>query len=75
MSDRQVKLVRDGKTGEASAVETGIPQRSPAVPIVFVTYLSGIIKEVEPVEPASEDSPLWTTSAGGQRGRMTRQWW
>jgi len=47
MSDRQVKLVLDGKTGEASPVDTGIPQGSPAAPILFVTYLSGIFGEVE----------------------------
>jgi len=46
MSDRQVKLVLDGKTGEAP-VATDIPQGSPAAPILFVTYLSGIFDEVE----------------------------
>jgi len=40
MSDRQVKFLLDGKTGEASPVGTGIPQGSPAAPILFVTYLS-----------------------------------
>jgi len=51
MSDRQVKLVLDGKAGEASPVDTGIPQGSPAAPILFVTYLSGIFDKVEAAVP------------------------
>jgi len=51
MSDRQVKLVLDGKVGEAKPVDTGIPQGSPAAPILFVTYLSGIFDEVEAAVP------------------------
>jgi len=47
MSDRRVKLVLDGEEGEAHKVETGIPQGSPAAPILFITYLSGIFDEVE----------------------------
>ena len=37
----------DGKEGEAHEVQTGIPQGSPAAPILFITYLSGIFEEVE----------------------------
>jgi hypothetical protein len=51
MTDRQVKLVLDGETGEVKAVDTGIPQSSPVAPILFVTYLSGIFDEVEKVVP------------------------
>lgn len=51
LSDRQVKLVLDGKTGEVSPVDTGIPQGSPAAPILFVTYLSGIFDGVEAAVP------------------------
>ena len=51
MSDRQVKLVLDGKAGEANPVDTGIPQGFPAAPILFVTYLSGIFDEVEAAVP------------------------
>ena len=51
MTDRQVKLVLDGKTGEPSPVDTGIPQGSPAAPILFVTYLLGIFDEVEAAVP------------------------
>jgi len=51
MSDRQVKLVIDGRTGKANKVDTGIPQGSPAAPILFVTYLSGIFDKVEAAVP------------------------
>ena len=51
MSDRQVKLVLDGEVGEANPVDTGIPQGSPAAPVLFITYLSGIFDEVERAVP------------------------
>jgi len=47
MSDQRVKLVLDGETGDDNPVDTGVPQGSPAVPILFITYLSGIFDEVE----------------------------
>jgi len=47
MSDRRVKLVLDGETGDENPVDTGVPQGSPAAPILFATYLSGIFDEVE----------------------------
>jgi len=51
MSDRQMKLVLDSKVGEAKPVDTSIPQGSPAAPIFFVTYLSGIFDEVKEAVP------------------------
>jgi hypothetical protein len=51
ISDWQAKLVLDGETGDASPVDTGIPQGSPVAPILFVTYLSGIFDEVERAVP------------------------
>jgi len=51
MSGRQVKIVLDGETGEATPVDTGIPQGSPVAPILFTTYLSGIFDEVEATCP------------------------
>jgi hypothetical protein len=51
MTGHQVKLVLDGKTGDASPVDTGIPQGSLAAPILFVTYLSGIFDTVEEMVP------------------------
>jgi len=47
MSDRRVKLVLDGETGDENPVDTGVSQGSPVAPILFVTYLSGIFDEVE----------------------------
>jgi len=47
MTGRKVKLVLDGVEGEAYKVDTGIPQGSPAAPILFIAYLSGIFEEVE----------------------------
>jgi len=47
MKDRYVRLVLDGTEGEPHKVETGIPQGSPAAPILFITYLLGIFEEVE----------------------------
>jgi len=47
MSDRQVKIDLDGEVGEAKNVDAGIPQGSPAVPVLFITYLSSIFDGVE----------------------------
>jgi hypothetical protein len=49
MTTRRVILVLDGEEEVAREVETGIPQGSPATPIFFVTYLSGIFDKVEKV--------------------------
>ena len=42
-----MKLVLDGKAGEASPLDTGIPQGPPAAQILFFSYLSGIFDPVE----------------------------
>jgi hypothetical protein len=47
MADRQVRLALDGDLGDTHKVETGIPQGSPAAPILFVVYISAIFQEVE----------------------------
>jgi len=65
----QMKLVLDGKTGEVSPVDTSIPQGSPAAPILFVTYLSGIFDEVESALPGirglsfADDIGWWADEA------------
>ena len=41
----------DGDVGEPNAVDTGVPQGSPAAPILFITYLSGIFEVVEKTAP------------------------
>jgi hypothetical protein len=51
MSNRQVKLVLDGEIGQVNPVNTGIPQGSPAAPVLFITYLSGIFNEMEQAVP------------------------
>jgi len=51
MSDWQMKLVLDGETGEENPVDTGVPQGSPATPILFVTYHSCIFDAVEQAAP------------------------
>ena len=47
MSDRQVKLVLEGREGAGHEVETGVPQGSPAAPILFTAYLSRVFDYVE----------------------------
>jgi len=47
MTDRKVRIELDGETGEAQTVDTGVLQGSPAAPILFIVYLSGIFDEVE----------------------------
>jgi Reverse transcriptase (RNA-dependent DNA polymerase) len=51
MSDRRVRLVLDGEVGEPNPVDTGVPQGSPAAPILFITYLSGIFDAVVQAVP------------------------
>ena len=53
MTDRRVRLVLDGEVGDPNAVDTGVPQGSPAAPTLFVTYLSGIFDTVEQAAPGS----------------------
>lgn len=46
MSHRRVGLVIDGHQPAEKTVNTGDSYWSPVLPIVFVIYLSGVIKEV-----------------------------
>ena len=72
MSERQVQLVLDGRTGEASQVDTGIPQGSPVAPTLFVTYLSGIFDKVEAAVPGVrglsfvDDVSWWADGKDGE---------
>jgi hypothetical protein len=72
MPDRQAKLYLDGEEGRANPVDTGIPQGSPAAPILFITYLSGIIDEVERAVPGirglsfADDIAWWAEGKGEQ---------
>jgi hypothetical protein len=64
MTGHQVKLVLDREIGDACAVDTGIPQGSPAAPILFVIYLSGIFNEVEKQFQMSRAYPSWKLLLG-----------
>jgi hypothetical protein len=70
--DRQVKLILDGKIGEANPVDTGILQGSPAAPILFITYLSGIFDKVERMVPGIKglsiaDDITWWVKGGNEK--------
>jgi hypothetical protein len=69
ISDRQIKLVLDGETGDVSPVDTGIPQGSPVAPILFVTYLSGIFDVVERAVPGIKGLSFADDIAWWARGK------
>jgi len=50
MEDRKVIMSMDGKEGDSMDVETGVPQGSPVLPVLFVLYLSGLFGQVEKKE-------------------------
>jgi len=58
MNERKVILSIDGKEGDSMDVETGIPQGSPVSPVLFVTYLSGLISDVEKEEEQCESKGI-----------------
>ena len=47
LTDRLVELVIDGFTNPRQKVKSGIPQRSPVSPILFLIYISGDFSVVE----------------------------
>ena len=47
LTDRWVELVIDGYVNAKHKVKTGIPQRSPVSPILFVVYISGVFSRIE----------------------------
>lgn len=47
MSERKVSFVMDGHQCEGATVETGVPQGSLILPILFTIHLSEIFKEVK----------------------------
>lgn len=46
LSDREVKLKADDDEGEWEKVETGIPQGSPTLPVLFNLYIAQLLREV-----------------------------
>jgi len=53
MEERKVIMSMDGRDGDIMEVETGVPQRSPVTPVLFVIYLSGLFGKVEEKERKS----------------------
>lgn len=47
LTDRKVEIVIDGHINPEEKVETGIPQRSPMSPILFIIYISGVFDAVK----------------------------
>lgn len=47
MRDRRVAMGLDGQEGEEAAVTTGLPQGSPASPVLFAIYITEIHQAVE----------------------------
>jgi hypothetical protein len=76
MTERQVKFVLDGETGQAHPVDTEIPQGSPVAPILFVTYLSGFFDEVEREVPGirvlsfADDIVWWAEGSEEQEEKL-----
>jgi len=58
-------------------VDTGVPQGSPAAPILFVRYLSGVFDEVERKVPgvsglsSVDDIGWWRKARTMQRWRLS----
>jgi hypothetical protein len=50
MSDRAIQLAFDGEISSSTKVETGIPQGSPASPILFLIYIRFLFKEANNIK-------------------------
>jgi len=72
MRNRKFRLVLDGTDGEAHEVDMSIPQGSLVVPILFTTYLLGLLEEVEKRVPGVktlsfvDDIPWWVDGKNQQ---------
>ena len=55
LTDRKIQLVIDGHDNKERKIQTGIPQGSSVLPILFLIYISGVFNKV------SETSPLVTS--------------
>ena len=51
LTDRRVEIIIDGHKNPERDVETGIPQGSPASPILFLIYISGVFGAVTATSP------------------------
>ena len=55
LTNQKIQLVIDGHDNKERNIETGIPQGSPVLPILFLIYISGVFSKV------SKTSPLVTS--------------
>ena len=46
MTNQKIQLVINGYNNKEKEIETGIPQGSPVLPIVFLIYISGVFNQV-----------------------------
>jgi len=77
VSDRKVRLVLNGQEGSDHEVGTGIPQGSPAPPILFTVYLSGLFGHVEERVPGIKalsfvDDVAWTAEGANEEDTSER---
>jgi hypothetical protein len=79
MEERRVIMSMDGKESDSMEVETGVPQRSPALPVLFFIYLSGLFGKDEKEEEECEsegisfvDDVAWVVE-GEDEGECTQR--
>ena len=53
LTDRQACLVVDGIEGPLEDIQAGLPQGSPVSPILFIIYISKLLKELEEKFPTT----------------------
>jgi len=58
MEQRAVIMSMDGKEGDSMDVETGVPQESPVLLVLFVIYLLGLFGKVDNMEKECESKGL-----------------
>lgn len=46
LTDRKIQIIIDGYENKEKEIEAGIPQGSPALPIFFLIYISGVFDSV-----------------------------
>jgi ribonuclease HI len=77
LEERQVQLVIDGHLGPAQLVDSGLPQGSPASPILFIIYVRGVFKAIEAkvpgVRPLSFADDMGLIAQGSSVDQVCRQ--
>jgi hypothetical protein len=72
MIERWVRMVVDGQEGQELAVTTGLPQGSPALPLLFAIYMHDLHEYVERGFPGLRASLSWTTSRSWINSLLSR---